>query len=81
MSISLLPILAQAVVGGDNAIQSILYLIVLGVIFGLLWWLVSYCALPAPFDKVARVVLAVAAVIVVINVLLSMVGHPLFRWH
>lgn len=60
-------------------IHSLLYLIVIGVIFGLLWWLIAYCSLPSPFDKVARVVLAVAAVIILINILLGMVGHPIFR--
>ncbi len=75
---NLLPMLAQ--ISGDGVIQSLLYLIVIGVVFGLLWWLVGYCALPAPFDKVARVVLAVAAVIILINILLGMVGHPIFRW-
>lgn len=69
-----------AQVSGDAVIHSLLYLIVIGVIFGLLWWLISYCGLPAPFDKVARVVLAVAAVIILINILLGMVGHPLFRF-
>lgn len=69
-------ILAQ--INGDLVIHSLLYLIVIGVVFGLLWWLITYCALPAPFDKVARVVLAVAAVIILIGVLLGMVG-PLIR--
>lgn len=71
-------LLAQ--ISGDAVIQSLLYLIVIGVVFGLLWWLIGYCSLPAPFDKVARVVLAIAAVIILINILLGMVGHPLFRW-
>lgn len=71
-------LLAQ--ISGDAVIRDLLYLIVIGIIFGLLWWLISYCALPAPFDKVARVVLAVAAVIILINILLAMVGHPIFRF-
>jgi hypothetical protein len=53
---------------------------VAGVIFGLLWWLISYCGLPAPFDKVARVVLAIFAVLIVINVLLTITGHPIIDW-
>lgn len=58
----------------------ILYLIVAGLIFYLLWWLIAYVGLPAPFDKVARVVLAVAAVIVIISFLLSLVGgQPMFK--
>ena len=69
-----------AQLSGDGVIHSLLYLIVIGVVFGLIWWLISYCALPAPFDKVARVVIAIAAVIILINILLGMVGHPLFRF-
>jgi hypothetical protein len=74
----MLPILMQ--ISGDAVIHSLIYLIVLGVIFGLLWWLISYVGLPAPFDRVARVILAVAAVIVCINVLLGIAGHPFIRW-
>lgn len=57
-----------------------IYVVVGGLIFGLLWWLVGYCGLPQPFDKVARVLLAVFAVVFLIAVLLSLVnGTPLFR--
>ncbi len=63
-----------------TAVTVILYLIVAGVIFGLLWWLVAYCGLPQPFDKVARVILAILAVLVLIGVLLTFVtGTPIFR--
>lgn len=62
------------------AVNVLVYLIVAGVIFGLLWWLIGYCGLPEPFDKVARVILAVLAVLVVIGVLMSLVGgQPVFR--
>lgn len=62
------------------AVMIIVYLIVGGLIFYLLWWLIGYCGLPEPFNKVARVILAVLAVLVVIGLLLSFVGGtPLFR--
>lgn len=62
------------------AVTIVLYLIVAGLIFGLLWWLVGYCGLPQPFDKVARVILAILAVFVIIGILLSIAGGtPLFR--
>ena len=62
------------------AVTVIVYLIVAGIIFGLLWWLIGYCALPEPFNKVAHVILAVLAVLVVIFILLTLVnGQPLFR--
>lgn len=59
----------------------IFWLIIIGGVFWLLWWLVGYIGLPAPFDKVARVILAVVAVFLLINVLLSLVGAPpMVRW-
>lgn len=62
------------------AIYVLLYLIIAGLIFGLLFWLVGYVGLPAPFDKTARIVLAVLAVLVIIGILLSLVGGvPVFR--
>ena len=61
-----------------HVVWAVVVLIVVGLIFWLLWWLVSYVGLPAPFDKVARVLLAVAAVIVCILVLLSMIGVVAF---
>ncbi len=64
----------------ETVVQTIIYLIVCGAIFWLLFWLLDYCALPEPFNKFARVFLAVAAVIVLIGLLLSLAGHPILRW-
>ena len=56
-------------------VHAIVLLIVAGLIFWLLWWLVNYVGLPEPFNKAARVVLAIAAVIVVCGILLSLAGY------
>lgn len=58
----------------------IVWIIVIGCIFGLLWWLIGYVALPEPFNKIARIVIAVLAVLLLINVLLGLVGSPIVRW-
>jgi len=71
-------LLAQ--ISGEALIHGIIFLIILGLIFWLLWWLVGYTAPPEPFNKIIRVVLAIAAVIILINVLLSWTGHPLIKW-
>ena len=68
-----------ALISGEAMVNGLIYLIVIGVVFGLLWWLVGYCALPEPFNKVARVVLAIAAVIVLISILMGFAGHPIWR--
>ena len=49
-------------------------LVVVGVIFAVLWWFVSYVGLPAPFDKVARVVIGLVAVIYLVSLLMSIGG-------
>jgi hypothetical protein len=43
-------------------------LIVVGLVCYLLWWLIGYMALPEPFDKVARVIIALVAVVYLIGV-------------
>ena len=62
------------------AVSVVLYLIVAGLIFWLLIWLLDYVAIPDPFNKIARVCLAILAVFVVIGILLSLIGgQPIFR--
>ena len=66
-------------IGIDSLVTAVVYLICIGLVFWLLWWLIDYCAPPEPFKKVATVLLAVLAVVVVIFVLLSLVGVVVFR--
>lgn len=63
-----------AFVTGEPITSAIVWLIGLGLIFWLLWWLIDYLALPAPFNKVARVLLAVAAVVLLIRVIMRITG-------
>lgn len=58
----------------------LVYIIVAGLVFYLLYWLIAQVGLPEPFDKVARVILALVAVIFLIGVLMSLAGHPLIAW-
>ena len=62
------------------AVAIVVYLVIAGLIFFLLHWLIGYCGVPEPFGKVARIVLAIMAVLVIIGLLLSFVsGQPVFR--
>ena len=67
-------------IAASSLLSLLLTLVIVGCIFWLLWWLVSYIGLPAPFDKVARVILAVVAVFILIDLLLGLAGTPLIRW-
>ncbi len=62
------------------AVSVIVYLIVAGMVFWLLFWLLNFIAPPEPFRKVATVILAIMAVLVIISMLLSFAGGtPIFR--
>ena len=69
-----------AVISGEAVINNLVWLIIVGLIFWLLYWLIGYLAPPEPFNKVLRAILVVAAVIVLIGFLMSLAGHPLIRW-
>jgi predicted tellurium resistance membrane protein TerC len=63
----------------SSLVSLVVWVIIIGSVFGLLWWLVGYAGLPAPFDKFARIALAVIAVLILINLLLGLVGSAPFR--
>lgn len=69
-----------AIISGQAVVEALIYLVVFGLIFWLLWWFLGYIGLPEPFAKVANVLLALGAVVVLINVLLSIVGRGFIQW-
>ena len=62
----------------DISLQGLLGLIVwvaiIGGVFYLLWWLIGFIGLPEPFGKVLRVIVAIVAVIFLVQVLLGLAG-------
>lgn len=65
---------------GSGLLSILIQIIVAGLIFWLLLWLLTFVGLPEPFMKVAKVILAVVAVIFVINLLLSLTGSAFIQW-
>ena len=60
-------------------ISLLLTILILCLVFGLIWWIVSLLPLPAPFGQVARVVVAILFLVIVLYELLPIIGHPLLR--
>jgi len=56
----------------------IVYIVIVGLIFWCIWWFLGYVGIPEPFNKVIRVILGLVALVIVINLLLGMVGSPMF---
>jgi hypothetical protein len=69
-----------AAISGESLVQTVVYVICIGLVFWLLWWLLDYIKPPEPFYKVGRVLLAVAAVLFLINILMALAGRPIVRW-
>ena len=62
----------------SSLLTTFVLILVVGCLCWLAWWLIGYIGLPAPFDKVLRVLVAIIAFIFLANLLLGLVGHPLF---
>lgn len=67
-------------ISGSAMLSLLVTIVIVGLIFWLVWWFLGYVGLPEPFNKVARVLIGLCALVFLINILLSMTGHPLFRW-
>lgn len=68
----------------EQVVWFVLYLLGAGLIFGLLLFLIGYVSdnfpVMAPFAKFAKIGLMILAVLVLISVILSFMGHPLVRF-
>ena len=69
-----------AAISGEALVGVVIWLIVAGLIFFLLTWLIDYCKTPEPFNRVAKVIIAIAAVLIVINALLGRAGKAFISW-
>jgi len=68
----------------QGAVQFVLYLLGAALVFGLLMYLIDFVRdqFPSiePFGKFAKIGLMVMAVLFLINVISSFMGHPLVRF-
>jgi len=65
-----------AAISGDQLLHAVVWVIIAGVIFWLVNWLITYAGVPEPFNKVAKVIVAIVAVVFLVNALLTIVGKP-----
>ena len=63
-----------AALSAQALLRSVIWVLIIALICWLLWWLIDFIGIPEPFRKVARVIVAVAGVVLLINTLLGLVG-------
>lgn len=78
MNLELVPMLAA--ISGDTLIQALIWLVIAGIIIWILWWALGVINPPEPFKKVGTVIIVLITVIILINILLSLVGKPIFKF-
>lgn len=76
----LMTLFAAIQLSGDSIINSLLFLVVMGIVFFVLFWLLGKTPIPEPFKTVVTWVLYLFAAVVVINFLLTLIGHPIVKW-
>lgn len=64
-----------ASIDGGNLVDLLIQLVIGGVIFFLLVWLLGWCKVPEPFLTVAKVLIGLVLVVWLINLLLGLGGH------
>lgn len=62
---------------GRGLLDVFIWLIVAGLVYWLVIWVLGELGLPEPFNKILRVLAAVVAFVIVVNALLSLAGHRL----
>jgi len=55
-------------------VSVVIFFLIVGLVVWLLLWLIDYVPVPQPFDRVARIVVVVLAVLLVISKLLQIGG-------
>jgi hypothetical protein len=70
-------ILAQAFAAG-SLVHWLVYLIVIAIVVGLLWWLLNYLiqngVIPEPIAKVVKILFVVVCVLTLVFIVLSLAG-------
>ena len=61
-----------------NLLTLLIYILILGTIFYVLWWAIAKINPPEPFKKIAQVLVVLVVVVVLIKILLSLTGGDLF---
>jgi hypothetical protein len=73
---------AVVIAGGSGGlIHSLLVLIIVGVVLGLFYYLVTIAPfIPAAFKQILTWLIILFGVLILVNVLLGLIGHPFISW-
>ena len=71
-------LLATFTMNGNDAVHALLFLVIVGIVLGIIYYLVTIAPfLPDIFKRVLTWLIILFGALILINVLLGLVGHPL----
>jgi hypothetical protein len=73
--------LSEVHLSGDGLIHGLLFLLVVGIVLGIVWFLIQRAPfLNELFKQVLGYIIIFIGALIIINFLLGIVGHPLVTW-
>lgn len=78
LSLFTLPVMGATGMNLDSLLSLLIYLVIIGLVFYAVWWFLGYVGIPEPFNKIIRAIVGLIALLIVVNLLLSLVGKPIF---
>lgn len=69
-----------AAIAASGLLGLLIQLVVAGLIFYLIVWFVNWLALPAPFGKILQALVGLAAIVFLVNLLMSVGGRGFIVW-
>lgn len=76
---SLAVIFAAVAATNSSLLNLLIWFVVLGLIFYVIWWALGQFALPEPFNKIIRVIVVLICAILLINIMLGLIDHQFIR--
>lgn len=71
-----------AAIDGNSLIHGLIFLLIAGVVLGILYWIIQSAPfLPPLFKQVLGWLVILFGALILINVLLGLVGHPLINFN
>lgn len=65
---------------GTFLLTLLVWILIIAAIASALVWVVAYVSPQPPFDKIARLVVGIIVIVMVIELVSSMAGHPFIPW-
>lgn len=69
-----------AAITGESLLNALLWLAIWGSVLWIAYWALGKIAPPEPFNRIAQIILVLAAAVLCINTLLGIGGHAFITW-